>query len=394
MIQPAPLSAQALDSLIQLRRDLHAHPEIGFEERRTAAIVAARLRALGCDVVEGIGRTGVVGSLHRGDGPAIGLRADMDALAMTEDAPGRPHASTIPGRMHACGHDGHTALLLGAAEALATSDRFRGTVHFIFQPAEEGLGGAQAMVDDGLFRRFAMDRVYGLHNMPGLPLGSMAVVEGPQLASSDRFELVFEGAGTHGAKPHLGRDPITAAGAFLTALHSIVAREIDPLAPAVISACAIEAGDFAALNVIPDRAKVGGTARAFDPAVRDALEAALGRVAAGIAAAHGVAARLEYRRGMPPVINAPAPTAIAARAAEAALGADAVRRAFPPSPAGDDFAVFGGLVPGCYVWLGNGPAEARALHHNTGYDFNDAALAPGVAFWVALVETDLAARPS
>jgi hippurate hydrolase len=383
--------AAALDALTSLRRDLHAHPEIGFEETRTAAIVARILRAAGCEVTEGIGRTGVVGSLRRGEGPAIGLRADMDALAMTEDAPHRPHASRIPGRMHACGHDGHTTLLLGAAQALAHAGRFAGTVHFIFQPAEEGLGGAQAMVDDGLFDRFPMDRVYGLHNMPGLPLGEMAVVEGPQLASSDRFEVVFTGAGTHGAKPHLGRDPIAAAGAFLSSLHSIVAREIDPLAPAVLSACALQAGDFAALNVIPDTARVGGTARAFSPDVRDSLQAALGRVADGIAAAHGVAARLEYRRGMPPVINAPAPTGIAARAAQAALGAGAVRRAFPPSPAGDDFAVLGGHVPGCYVWLGNGPAEARALHHNTGYDFNDAALAAGVAFWIALVETDLAA---
>jgi amidohydrolase len=316
----------------------------------------------------------------------------MDALAMTEDAPGRAHASRIPQRMHACGHDGHTALLLGAAQALARAGRFEGTVHFIFQPAEEGLGGAQAMVDDGLLARFQMDRVYGLHNMPGLPVGEIAVVEGPQLASSDRFEVAFRGAGTHGAKPHLGRDPITAAGAFLTTLHSIVAREIDPLAPAVISACALAAGDFAALNVIPDEARVGGTARAFSPGVRDALETALARVAQGVAAAHGVQARLEYRRGMPPVINAPGPTAIAARAAIASLGEGAVHRAFPPSPAGDDFAVFGGLVPGCYVWLGNGPAAERALHHNTGYDFNDAALGPGIAFWVALVETDLKPR--
>jgi hippurate hydrolase len=378
-----------LDTLTALRRDLHAHPEIGFEETRTAAILTHALRDAGCEVVEGIGRTGLVATLRRGDGPAIGLRADMDALAMTEDAPGRPHASLIPGRMHACGHDGHTTLLLGAAQALARAGRFKGTVHFIFQPAEEGLGGAQAMVADGLFDRFPMDRVYGLHNMPGLALGEMAVTEGPQLASSDRFEVVFQGTGTHGAKPHLGRDPITAAGAFLTILHSIVAREIDPLAPAVISACALQAGDFAALNVIPDVARVGGTARAFSAQVRDQLEAALARVAHGIAAAHGVTARLDYRRGMPPVINAPVPTAIAASAAIAALGAGAVQRAFPPSPAGDDFAVLGGQVPGCYVWLGNGPAAARALHHNTGYDFNDHALASGIAFWIALVETDL-----
>ncbi|SDW45980.1 amidohydrolase [Roseicitreum antarcticum] len=383
-IDPAGLAA-----LIALRRDLHAHPELGFEEARTSAMVADALRACGCDVQTGIGGTGVVGTLRCGEGNrAIALRADMDALAMTEAAEGRPHASRTPGRMHACGHDGHTVMLLGAAQHLARRRNFSGTVHFIFQPAEEGLGGAKAMLADGLFARFPADRVYGLHNMPNIPVGQIAVVQGPQLAASDRWEVSFTGQGTHGAKPHLGQDVVTAAGAFLAALHSIVARQVDPLHPAVISACAVETGNFAALNVIPDSARIGGTARSFDAGVRDLIEGAIGQLAHGIAATYGLRAAYEYRRGMPPVINVEAPTAIAQAAADRALGH--VMTAFPPSSAGDDFAELAAVVPGCYVWLGNGPAADGALHHSTRYDFNDDAIAPGVAFWSELVETDLA----
>ena len=384
-----PLSPDDLNRLVTLRHDLHAHPELGFEERRTADLVASVLQEAGITIHRGLGVTGVVGTLTRGNGPGrIALRADMDALAMPE-LTGLPHASRNPGRMHACGHDGHTVMLLGAALELARDGGFDGTVHFIFQPAEEGRGGAARMVADGFFERFPVDRVYGLHNMPGLDPDEIAVVEGPQLASSDRWEVVFTGEGTHGAKPHLGRDPITAAGAFLSAIHTIVARVVDPLAPAVVSACALEAGDFAALNVIPDTARVGGTARAYAPGVRDQLEAELDRIARGIAATYGLSAAFAYRRGVPPVVNDPGATAIALGAARAAL--PKVRTSFPPSTAGDDFAVFSQAVPGCYVWLGNGPAVEGALHHNTRYDFNDAAIAPGVAYWCALVRADLRA---
>lgn len=384
---PAPLSDEDLKLLVALRHDLHAHPELGFEETRTADVVAAALEGAGIAVHRGLGGTGVVGTLAVGNGPGrIALRADMDALAMPE-ATGLPHASRIPGRMHACGHDGHMVMLLGAARALARSRNFSGTVHFIFQPAEEGRGGAQRMVDEGFFDRFPVDRVYGLHNMPGLDTDEIAVVAGPQLASSDRWTATFTGTGTHGAKPHMGRDPVTAAGAFLTALHTIVARVVDPLEPAVVSACALEAGDFAALNVIPDTVRVGGTARAYSPAVRDQLEGELRQIAQGVAATFGIKAALDYRRGIPPVVNDPEATARALTAARAAL--PKVRTAFPPSTAGDDFAVFSQTVPGCYVWLGNGPAVDGALHHNTRYDFNDAAIASGVAFWVALVEGEL-----
>ena len=368
------------DGLRAFRRDLHAHPELGFEEVRTAGLVAARLRALGLRVTEGIGGTGVVATLP-GDGVRVGFRADMDALAMTETAV-RPWASTQPGRMHACGHDGHTAMLIGAAEALA-ADPPGCTVHFLFQPAEEGRGGAKAMVEDGLFDRFPCDYVFGLHNMTDMAVDRMAVTQGPQLASSDSWRVTLRGVGSHGAKPHQGRDAVTAAGHFIAALQTIPGRVVDPLQPAIVSACSVQAGDPAALNVIPDRVEIGGTARAYSPGVRDQLEAELGRLAEGIAQAFGVAAEYRFIRRIAPVVNAEAPTAIALRAAQA-VAAGGVDTGFAPSTAGDDFAEFAERVPGAYVWLGNGPAAEGAMHHNPGYDFNDAALPTGVGFWVAL----------
>jgi hippurate hydrolase len=385
------IAADERERLVALRHDLHAHPELGFEEHRTSDIVAAMLTEVGIAVDRGLGKTGVVGTLTVGNGPGrIALRADMDALAMPETAD-RPYRSTEANKMHACGHDGHTTMLLGAARHLARTRNFSGTVHFIFQPAEEGRGGARAMVEDGFFDRFPVDRVYGLHNMPGLDPDEMAVVAGPQLASSDSWEVTFTGVGTHGAKPHLGRDPITAAGQFLSALHAIVARVIDPLEPAVISACAVEAGNFEALNVIPNTARVAGTARAYSARVRDQLEAEIGTLAHGIAQGFGVTAAYRFIRRIPPVVNDANATSRAHAAAQAALGETRVRSAFPPSTAGDDFAFFAQDVPGCYVWLGNGPAIDGALHHNTGYDFNDAAILPGIAFWTRLVEADLPA---
>jgi hippurate hydrolase len=387
-----PYDTHDLDDLVALRRDLHAHPELGFEEVRTSGIVAKFLSGCGIRVETGVGRTGVVGSLSSGDGPSIALRADMDALAMPETAMDRPYRSTVDGRMHACGHDGHTVMLLGAARRLARAGNFAGTVHFVFQPAEEGRGGAQAMVDDGLFDRFAVDRFYGLHNMPGLAVGQMAVVPGPQLASSDRWRVTFRGEGTHGGKPHLGRDPIVAAGQFLGALQTIVSRRVDPFESAVVSACALSAGDFEALNVIPDDIRIGGTARAYGAAVRDLIEHEIGVVARGIAAANGIDSDYAYSRGMPAVINEADATARALDAARSALGSANVLTDFPPSTAGDDFAVLSERVPGAYVWLGNGPAEEGALHHNTRYDFNDAAIESGVSFWTTLVEQELRAR--
>jgi hippurate hydrolase len=380
-----------LPFLTSLRRDLHAHPELGFEEKRTSGIVARLLEEAGLKVHRGLGGTGVVGTLQVGNGTrAIGLRADMDALAMPEMA-NRPYQSKVPGKMHACGHDGHTAMLLGAARHLAATRDFSGTVHFIFQPAEEGRGGAKRMVEEGLFGLFPCDAVYGLHNMPGLSVDEIAVVEGPQLASSDSWRLTFRGTGTHGAKPHLGRDPITAAGIFLSSLQTIVGRVVDPLEPAVVSACSVQAGDPKALNVIPDTVEIGGTARAYSPEVRDQLEEEIGRLAQGTAAMFAIAADYRFERRIPPVINDQEVTERAFGAAADVFG-EKVHRRFPPSTAGDDFAFFGQNAPGCYVWLGNGPAVDGALHHNTAYDFNDAALGPGVAFWTRLVERELLAE--
>lgn len=391
MTQSPLLDPAERDLLTALRRDLHAHPELGFEEERTAGIVARMLGEAGIEVSRGLGVTGVVGTLRAGEGKErIALRADMDALAMPELAE-RPYKSTAPGRMHACGHDGHTVMLLGAARRLARSQSFSGTVHFVFQPAEEGRGGAKAMVADGFFERFPVDRIYGLHNMPGIDTSGMAVATGPQLASSDSWLVTFEGVGTHGAKPHLGRDAVTAAGHFLASLQTIPGRVVDPLEPAVVSACAIEGGDFRALNVIPDQVRIGGTARAYSASVRDLLEAEIERIAHGVAATFGVEVRYEFIRRIPPVVNDEDATNRALRAARAALGEANVMTRFPPSTAGDDFAVFSQDVPGCYVWLGNGPAVDGALHHNSRYDFNDAAIESGVAFWTKLVETDLAA---
>jgi hippurate hydrolase len=376
-----------LPFLRTLRQDLHAHPELGFEEERTSGIVASLLEEAGIRVHRGLGRTGVVGTLEVGNGTRrIGLRADMDALAMPEIAE-RPYKSKFPGRMHACGHDGHTTLLLGAARYLARTRNFSGTVHFIFQPAEEGRGGARQMVEDGLFRFFPCDAVYGLHNMPGLATGEMAVTAGPQLASSDSWLVTFRGVGTHGAKPHLGRDPITASGHFLTSLQTIVGRVVDPLQPAVVSACSVRGGDPQALNVIPDIVELGGTARAYSAQVRDQLEAEIGRLARGVAAMFGIDVEYEFRRRIPPVVNDSDATSRALRAAQAVC--EKVVTDFPPSTAGDDFAFFGEAAPGAYVWLGNGPAVDGALHHNTAYDFNDDAISTGVSFWVALVEQEL-----
>jgi len=379
-----------LPFLTSLRRDLHAHPELGFEEERTSGIVAQLLEEAGIKVHLGLGRTGVVGTLQVGSGTrTIGLRADMDALAMPETAD-RPYKSKFAGKMHACGHDGHTTMLLGAARHLAATRAFSGTVHFIFQPAEEGRGGARKMVEDGLFKLFPCDAVYGLHNMPGLAVDEIAVVEGPQLASSDSWRVTFRGTGTHGAKPHLGKDPITAAGTFLTSLQTIVGRVVDPLQPAVVSACSLQAGDPKALNVIPDIVEIGGTARAYSPEVRDQLEEEIGRLAKGTAAMFGIAVDYQFERRIPPVVNDSDATMRALGAAGAVFG-EKVRTSFPPSTAGDDFAFFGQNAPGCYVWLGNGPAVDGALHHNTAYDFNDHALSYGAAFWTALVERELKA---
>lgn len=385
----AQIDSDERDFLIELRRDLHANPELGFEEHRTSDIVARLMQEAGLTVHRGLGGTGVVATLQKGNGTRrIALRADMDALAMPELAD-RPYKSIHANRMHACGHDGHTTMLIGAARALAKNPNFSGTVHFVFQPAEEGRGGAKKMVDEGFFELFPIDAAYGLHNMPGLTTDQIAVVEGPQLASSDSWTVDFTGVGTHGAKPHLGRDAMTAAAQFLLSLHTIVARRVDPLQPAVVSACALSGGDFNALNVIPDVVRIGGTARAYSPDVRDQLEDEIGSLARGVAQTFGISVDYTFIRRIPPVVNHADATTRARAAASNVVGTDNVIIDFPPSTAGDDFSFFGRQVPGCYVWLGNGPAEEGALHHNSRYDFNDDAIATGVAYWQTLVEQEL-----
>ncbi|MBU8545075.1 amidohydrolase [Roseomonas sp. ROY-5-3] len=372
------------------RQDFHRHPELGFEEHRTAARVAERLRGWGIAVTEGIAGTGVVGTLQgRPGNRAIGLRADMDALAMTE-ATGLDYASETPGRMHACGHDGHTTMLLGAAEWLASNrHRFAGTVQLIFQPAEESLGGARVMVEQGLFERFPVDAVYGIHNLPGLPLGTIAVPKGPVLASSDTWEVTFTGAGTHGAKPHLGTDATLAAAQFITALQAIAAREVDPLATAVVSVGHMAAGNPAAPNVIPATVFLKGTARALTEPVRGQIEARIGEIAQAVATLHRLRAEPRYIRRLSPTVNHAAQAAVMVQAATGT--AAAVQDDHPPITAGEDFSEFLAARPGAYAWLGTGdPAHPEGVHHNPHFDFADAALPHGVAFWCNLVERELA----
>ncbi|MGF1502488.1 MAG: M20 aminoacylase family protein [Paracoccaceae bacterium] len=386
---PLPNSIAALaEELTAWRRDFHAHPELGYGEHRTAAKVAERLAAFGFDHVEtGIGGTGVLGVLHGSDGaggPAIMLRADMDALPILE-ATGLPHASTAEGVMHACGHDGHTTMLLGAAKHLAETRAFRGTVYFCFQPAEEGGAGAKAMLDDGLFERYRPRAVYGLHNWPGLPVGQMAVKEGPVLAAADEFAIVITGRGGHAAEPHGTRDPIPAACALVGALQTVVSRVVDPRQPAVVSVTQIEAGSTH--NIIPNEARLRGTTRSFDQGVHDLIVAEMDRIVAKTAESFGVEARVERDAiPYPPTINDAAEARFVHGVMRELVGEDAARFGHPPTMAGEDFSFFANEVPGAYAIIGNG--EGAPLHHPE-YDFDDAALPLGVAYWTRLVQTAL-----
>ena len=381
--------AEFHEEMTAWRRHLHAHPETAYQEHETAAFVADKLAAFGIAVARGIGRTGVVGTLDgaRGAGPAIALRADMDALFIAEknDLPWR---SLNDGRMHACGHDGHTTMLLGAARYLAETRNFAGRVHFVFQPAEEVEGGARAMIDDGLFERFPVESVYGLHNMPDVAVGRMAVRGGPVMAACDNFELRLVGTGAHAAMPHQGADAILAAAQLVTALQAIASRETDPLDSVVVTVTQIHAGD--AWNVIPEDVVLRGTVRSLRPGVQDRAEAALRRIVAGIAAAFGVAADIRYERGYPPTINDEDEAAFAARVAAAVVGAERVARDMDPKMGAEDFAFMLRETPGAYAWLGGGRGGADAGLHNPYYDFNDEALPVGASYWARLVETRLA----
>ncbi len=373
------------EELVAWRRDLHAHPELAYEERRTAAFVAERLRSFGVDEVHtGIGGTGVVGVLRAGSGQgSIALRADMDALPIQEET-GAAWASRNAGKMHACGHDGHTTMLLGAARYLAETRRFDGTVYLIFQPAEEGLSGAKAMLEDGLLERFPADRVFGMHNWPWLEPGVFAVHCGPAMAASDEFRIRLEGQGCHAAMPHLGRDPIIAGCALVQALQSLVARETDPLEALVLSVTCFHAGD--AYNVVPQTAELVGTVRTFRADLRDRAEARVREITRGVAATFGIAIEVDYRRGYPATVNTAGEAELCAAVAAEIAGEEAVRRNEPPSMGSEDFAFMLERRPGAYVWLGQGGAAEGRILHSPFYDFNDEILPHGVSYWARLVE--------
>ncbi|HYC47251.1 MAG TPA: M20 aminoacylase family protein [Burkholderiales bacterium] len=376
------------EEMTRWRRDIHAHPELGFEETRTSDIVADKLRAFGLEVHRGIGRTGVVGVLRAGTSTrSIGLRADMDALPIVE-ANTFEHRSVHEGRMHACGHDGHTTMLLGAAKYLAERRNFDGIVNFIFQPAEEGIGGARAMIADGLFERFPCEAIFGMHNRPGLPVGKFAVRAGPMMAGGAFFDIRVNGKGAHGARPEAGIDPVLVASHIAVALQSIVSRNVRPVDPAVVSVTKIEGGD--AYNVIPQTAKLSGTARAFTREVLDLVETNMRRVAKGTAEAFGAAADVDFRVTFAPTVNDAAHADFAASVCAEVVGAENVSRNPNLIVASEDFSFMLEQVPGCYFNIGNGAGEGACEVHNPSYDFNDDALALGATVFARIVEKRLA----
>jgi hippurate hydrolase len=373
------------------RRDLHAHPELQFDVHRTAASVAEKLKAFGCDeVVTGIGRTGVIGVIRgrkqsAGGGRVIGLRADMDALPIAEQT-NLPYRSTVPGKMHACGHDGHTSMLLGAARYLTETRDFAGTAVLIFQPAEEGGGGGREMVKDGLMERFAIEEVYGMHNAPGLPVGTFAIRPGPLLAASDRIFIDIEGQGGHAAKPHKCVDTVLVGAQIVNQIQSIVSRNVDPVQSAVVSICVFHAGDTG--NVIPQTARLVGTARSLTPAVRDRLEQRLHEIVEGTARLYGASAKLTYNRDYPVTRNHERQTEFAVAVAADVAGRERVDAACPPVMGGEDFSFMLEARPGAFIFVGNG--DTAGLHHPS-YDFNDDAIPTGVSYWARLVETAMPA---
>jgi amidohydrolase len=379
------------DEMAAWRHDFHENPELLYDVHRTAGIVADKLREFGCDeVVTGIGRTGVVGVIKgrkSTSGKTIGLRADMDALPITETS-GVPYASKKPGLMHACGHDGHTAMLLGASKYLAETRNFDGTAIVIFQPAEEGGGGGKAMVEDGLMTRWGVQEVYGLHNMPGIPEGHFAMVPGPMLASSDALEIHVKGKGGHaGAGPHRAVDTVLIGSQIVNALQSIVSRNVDPLKSAVISITVFQAGT--ASNIIPETALLKGTVRTLDPGVRDLVERRIGEVADSIARAYGGSAETIYKRMYPVTVNHARETEVAAEVARDLVGEDRVNARMPPMMGAEDFSFMLEARPGAFVFLGTGPGNDC---HHPAYTFNDGILGHGASYWVRMIEKNMPAE--
>ena len=383
---------EAVGEIGRWRRDLHRHPELGYEVQRTAGLVADKLRDFGCDeVVTGVGRTGVVGVIRgrTAGNRTIALRADMDALPITEANASRPHASTSAGRMHACGHDGHTAMLLGAAQHLCATRNFVGNAVVVFQPAEEGGAGGKAMLDDGLMSRFSIDEIYGMHNLPGLPIGRFSMRAGPIMAAADRFEIRLEGRGGHAANPHLCIDPVLAGAQITSALQMIVARNVDPLDACVVSVTQFHAGS--AGNAIPQDARLSGTVRTLKPETRAFAERRLREIVAGLSAAHGTTASVSYAHGYPVTINHPEQTRFAAAVAADIVGPAGVDSTIAPMMGAEDFSYMLEARPGAFVFIGNG--DTAGLHHPA-YDFDDTALPFGISYWARLVETAMPVQAS
>ena len=383
-----PLIAAAAAELTALRRDIHAHPELGFEEERTSTIVAQKLKEWGCEVTTGIGKTGVVGTIRVGNNPrAIGLRADMDALPMDE-LNTFDHRSQHKGRMHACGHDGHTAMLLGAAKYLAATRNFDGTVHLIFQPAEEGRGGAEAMVKDGLFQKFPCEIIFGMHNRPKLDVGKFAIRSGPQMAGGGLFDIHITGKGAHGARPETGIDPVIIATQIISALQSVVSRNVAPLDSAVISVTQMHSGD--AYNVIPQEAVLRGTIRAFRKETMALIKERIETISSGIAQTLGGSAKADVRIAFPPLVNDKDAVTFIADVAAEIVGPENMNREGPFVMASEDFSYMLEQVPGAFINIGNGGGEGGCEVHNPSYDFNDDALTLGSTLWARVVEKRLA----
>lgn len=375
-----------LGEVKQWRQQIHSQPELGFKEFKTSSFIVDKLESFGIEVHQGLGGTGVVGVLKNGSGPAIGIRADIDALPIKEQND-IEHKSTHENCMHACGHDGHTSVLLGTAKHLSQHKNFSGTIYFIFQPAEEVLGGAKAMIDDGLFDKFPMDAVYGLHNWPGLPVGKIAVNNGPMMASFDTFEITLTGKGTHAAMPHLGADPIAAGAALITNIQSIVSRRISPLKSGVISVTQMNSGDTT--NVIPDYAILKGTVRSFDMDVRQSMQDMLTEMVAVLPPLYGVTGEMDYHIRYPVTTNDSEAYLDIKEAATKVLGADKVNTDVEPSMASEDFSFMSQVVKGAYFWLGVDGSNPSKPLHNAAYDFNDDAIETGIKVWVSLVESQL-----
>ena len=379
-----PAIEQYQNEMTRWRRDIHAHPEIAFDEHRTAKIVAEKLESFGIEVETGIAGTGVVGTLKKGRGNrAIGLRADLDALPILE-ANDFDHRSQQDGLMHACGHDGHTCMLLGAARHLAENDDFEGTVHFIFQPAEENEGGGKAMVEAGLFDKYPVESIFGMHNIPGMPVGTFAIKPGPMMAAFDIFRVKIIGRGGHAAMPQFTIDPIVIATKIVEAYQSIISRFTDPQDPVVLSVTQFHAGD--AYNVIPNDVEISGCTRCFSPKIQERLEKQMRHMATEICSAYGATCEFHYERRYPPTINSGAEAQIAAQVASDIVGADKVNRQPKPAMGSEDFAFMLMEKPGSYIWIGNGDGEGSCMVHNPGYDFNDEILSLGATYWVRMVE--------